>query len=377
MAFLRPHSPCDLPRQFRRFFLALLIVLPVVAFGREDKQSPALTSANGPKNPKAAKTFHTALEWQKRGSIETAMNTFRKAFVQDDRQCASCLSHAYNLALSIGAYKDAEEIARDWLPLAISDSEKGSVHYGIGACLEQQGILDKDKKDKFFEEARGEFQTAFDLNPSLTVALYNLGVSLANLHQDDEAKATFQRFLERDESKPSLHPRAQRYIERIELARAKMAPPFSFTALDGQPVSIDSLAGKVVLIDFWATWCGPCREALPHMREIAHKFAGQPFVMISVSLDTDEKKWREFVAKNGMTWIQYHEAWSSSDVARLFNVNAIPATFSIDADGVLEDQHVGDANIDGKLRKMVARAVEIANQKPIAPSAAQTGGSSQ
>ena len=154
-----------------------------------------------------------------------------------------------------------------------------------------------------------------------------------------------------------------------------MAPPFSFTTLDGKNVSMDGLAGKVVLIDFWATWCGPCREALPHIRSIAKKFDGQPFVVISISLDKDEAKWKDFVAKNGMTWLQYRNgAGFEGNIAKQFSVTAIPATFTIDADGVLEDQHVGDADIEGKLKKLVARAAEVARQQSAHESTDKTAG---
>jgi thiol-disulfide isomerase/thioredoxin len=161
-------------------------------------------------------------------------------------------------------------------------------------------------------------------------------------------------------------------VDRVELARAKMAPPFSVTTLDGQHITMDSLAGKVVLIDFWATWCGPCREALPHIRQIAKRFDGQPFIALSVSLDSDEAKWKDFVGKNGMTWPKYRDGGFGGRIATQFGVNAIPATFTIDADGVLEDQHVGDADIEGKLKKLTARAVEMSNRKlePVAPATA-------
>ena len=138
-----------------------------------------------------------------------------------------------------------------------------------------------------------------------------------------------------------------------------MAPPFSITTTDGQRVSLDELKGKAVLIDFWATWCAPCREALPHMREIAKKFEGQPLVVLSVSLDDDEQKWKEFVANNGMTWPQYRDGGFKGPIATLFAVRAIPQTFTIDADGVLQDQHIGDAAIEGKLKKLVGRAREL------------------
>ena len=136
---------------------------------------------------------------------------------------------------------------------------------------------------------------------------FHWGVTLAHLNQDDAARAQFSAFLDQDRNNPSLHERAERLIDRIELARATMAPPFIATTLDGREISMDSLAGKVVLIDFWATWCGPCREALPHIKKIAQKFDGQPLVVLSISLDSDEAKWKDFVEKNSMTWLQVRD----------------------------------------------------------------------
>ena len=114
-----------------------------------------------------------------------------------------------------------------------------------------------------------------------------------------------------------------------------------------------------VLVDFWAAWCGPCREALPHMRTIAKKFEGQPLVVLSVSLDSDEQKWKDFIEKNQMTWLHYRDGGYDGPVSKLFSVEAIPHTFTIDADGVLQDEHIGDASIEGKLKKLVARAREV------------------
>ena len=144
-----------------------------------------------------------------------------------------------------------------------------------------------------------------------------------------------------------------------------MAPPFTITTTDGQRVSMDDLAGKVVLLDFWATWCEPCREALPHMREIAKKFQAEPLVVLSVSLDNDEQKWRDFIVKNEMTWPQYRDGGFTGPISRKFGVEAIPHTFTIDADGVLQDEHIGDASIEGKLKKLVSRARDArATTKP-------------
>jgi len=321
-----------------------------------------------PTDPKARKTYQDAFGWLKLRDRREAIQSFRKAAKQDGH-CTECLRRAYAVAEEIGEYKEAEEIAREWLSLAATDMDRAAAHYRIALALQQQGI--NDKKGKCFDESCDEFKTALQLEPKLTMIHYAMGVSLAHMHQDDAARAEFSSFLAGDTHTPDVHERAQRYFDRVELARARMAPPFSITTLDGKHISLDSLAGKVVLIDFWATWCGPCREALPHIREIAHRFQEQPLVVISISLDKDDDKWKDFVQKNQMTWIQYRDGSFNGQIAKSFGVTAIPATFTIDADGVLEDQHVGDGNIEGKLKKLVASADELARRKPPSPTLEQ------
>jgi thiol-disulfide isomerase/thioredoxin len=147
-------------------------------------------------------------------------------------------------------------------------------------------------------------------------------------------------------------------------SKVRLAPNFRITTLDGSTLTREGLSGKVVLIDFWATWCEPCVRALPRIREIAGKFEGQPFIVIGINLDSNDKKLRQFIANNEVNWPQYREGWFHGPMKKLFAVHRIPATFTIDADGVLEDQHVGDADIEGKLKKLIARAVEMGKRAP-------------
>ncbi len=291
------------------------------------------------------------------GDKAAAIESFRKANKQDGGHCFACLDKAYNLAISIGEFKAAEEIARDWLAMAQTDHDKAAMHLRIGMAMQKDGVY--NKKEKCFAESCEEFKTSLALDPALALTHFVNGVSLAYMHQDQPARDEFSAFVQQDKNSPDYHERATRYLDRIELARSRMAPAFAATTIDGRHVSMDSLAGKVVLIDFWATWCGPCREALPHIHKIANKFGDQPFVVLSVSLDNDDAKWREFVGKNGMTWLQTRDGGFTGSISTLFGVKAIPSTFTIDADGVLEDQHVGDADIEGKLKKLIARAAEV------------------
>lgn len=344
-------NPATLQGARSILFSLLLMTVAVVS-----AQSPSAAPKPGePTDAKALKTFATALEWERKGQSLFAMEAFRKANKQDGGHCMTCFDKAYVNADHAAQYKDAEQIAREWL-LVAPDAEKASIHWGIANALQNQGL--NAKKDKFFEESCEEYNTALQMRPDYALIRFRLGISLAYLHRDDEARKEFSTFLEQDRRSPEYHDRAQRYVARVELARAKMAPPFSVVTIDGQHVSMDSLAGKVVLIDFWATWCGPCNGALPQIQSIADKFAGQPFVVLSVSLDSDDAKWRAFVKKNNMTWLQTRDGGLGGKLSKIFGVNAIPATFTIDADGVLEDEHVGDASIDGKLKKLVAQAAK-------------------
>ena len=346
-------------------FPILLLVLAILVASACAQAPNAAPKPGEPTDPKAQKTFATALDWEKKGQKAFAVDEFRKANKQDGGHCTECLLHAYTIAFSVSEYKQAEQIARELLLAAATDVERGNAHYLSGTAMQWQGIA--DKKEKCFGESLDEFRTALQLAPSLAVTHFVLGISLAHLKQDDLARAEFNSFLEQDRKNPEFHPRAERYRKRVELARARMAPVFSVTTLDGQHISMDSLAGKVVLIDFWATWCGPCREALPNIQNIAREFAGQPLVVLSVSLDKDRNKWKDFVAKNGMTWLQVRDGDFDDRLSKQFGVYEIPATFTIDADGVLEDQHVGDANIEGKLKKLVAQAAQA---KPVAANGA-------
>lgn len=316
----------------------------------------ALPKPGEPKDLKARKSYASAMDWEKHHALDLAIGDYRKANKQEGGKCFQCLNRAYRLAFEMGALKDAVEIAREWLPAAENDGDRAFVHFMMGRCLMEQGLRTRKNADLFQQSAQ-EYKAALLVDPKQATIHYYLGITLANQMQDDAARAEFQAFLDEDRRSPSLHPRAERLIQRTELARARMAPAFTVTTLDGQRVSMDGLAGKVVLIDFWATWCGPCVAALPHVRQIAKKFEGQPFVVLSVSLDSDVAKWKDFVDKNDMSWLQYRDGSFSGNLSKMFNVNAIPATFTIDADGVLEDQHVGDAEIEGKLKKLIAQAV--------------------
>lgn len=323
---------------------------------------------SGPTNPRAQKTLQEGMDWVQRHDYGAAVDSFKKANKQDGGHCGACAFNIVKYGLMSGDFKDADAASQQLIADAKDPIHAGLAHTDRATVLLREGLV--GKKAECFAEADKEFQAAMAAYPATADLYFYDGLALAHLNQDDAARARFGKYLTLAPKDDVQRERALRYVDNPDLARARMAPAFSVTTLDGRQVSLDGLAGKVVLIDFWATWCGPCREALPHVREIAQRFSGEPLVVFSVSLDNDEAAWKTFVAKNGMTWLQYRDGGWNGPIAKLFGVTEIPHTFTIDADGVLQDEHIGDAGLEGKLKKLCARArplqeaPQTAMQKP-------------
>jgi peroxiredoxin len=332
--------------------------------------SPVRAQTNDvkPTDEKALKTYNSALQLMRDHMQAAALGEFKKADKQDGGHCYGCQKQMIRLGSELDDWKAVELAAQEIIADAQGDRATAIAHYEYGVIRVREAT--QKHKEDLYAHAHDEFGKALAAYPGFPDALFQDGRVLAQLHQDDAAKARFEEFAKMEKPDDPNHQRALRYISNPELARARMAPAFAVTTLDGQHISMDDLQGKVVLLDFWATWCGPCREALPHLRDVAKKFQGQPLVVLSVSLDANEEQWKKFVAANGMTWPQYRDGGFTSPISKLFGVTAIPHTFTIDEEGVLQDEHIGDASIEGKLKKLLAQAREL-QPKP-QPQAAET-----
>jgi thiol-disulfide isomerase/thioredoxin len=149
------------------------------------------------------------------------------------------------------------------------------------------------------------------------------------------------------------------------------APAFSLQTLDGKTVTRDSLKGKVVLLDFWATWCIPCLKALPELKDLRKKNANQPLVIVSVSVDDDKKTVQDFASRNGMDWLQ---AWDGEMRAvSAFRVDSFPSYVLLDADGRIAYRQRGwsPGRSAAALGAAVNKALESA-RKPAAKGTAST-----
>jgi len=332
----------------RRVALAVVVACLVAACLAQSVEN------NGPVSDDAKKAYEKGLQYLNHRAASSALDEFKKADKKDGGHCRACEMQIVKCAIQEHDWKAAETAAREIEAAAQKPQEIALAHYQLGSVFLNEG-LDK-RKDEFFTRAHDEMTQALTAVANFPAAIFGDAQALARLKQDDAAKAQFQQFLSVVSSDNPLRERAARYASQPELVRARMAPPFRVTTLDGQDISLDGLQGKVVLIDFWATWCAACVSAMPHLRDIAKKFKDEPLVILSISLDKDPALWKTYVTKNEMVWPQYCDGGWTGPITKLFDVHAIPQTFTIDAEGVLQDQHIGDASIEKKLKKLVEQA---------------------
>jgi thiol-disulfide isomerase/thioredoxin len=128
-----------------------------------------------------------------------------------------------------------------------------------------------------------------------------------------------------------------------------------FKAVDGQEVDLAKLRGKVVLLDFWATWCPPCRAEVPHVVATYEKLKAKGFEIVGVSLDKDQKALDAFTKEHKMTWPQYFDGkgWQN-EVSTKFGINSIPAMWLLDKKGVVTSKNArGD--LEQQVEKLLAQ----------------------
>ncbi|UFH56212.1 TlpA disulfide reductase family protein [Spirosoma sp. KNUC1025] len=229
----------------------------------------------------------------------------------------------------------------------------------------KQAAAATEKKDnKKMAQIEQEYTAAeADVVNKVKAMLPEMGTSLVSLFalnfiNIDSDFATYDALAQRFEKENPNSPHAKSLIGRV--ARIKgvsvgaQAPEIALSDTTGKSVTLSSLRGKYVLIDFWASWCGPCRAENPNVVRMYNKFKDKGFEIYSVSLDQAKANWTKAIRNDNLTWTHVSDLkfWQSA-AAQQYGVQAIPATFLLDKDGKIIAKNLRGDALEQKLEEVL------------------------
>ena len=157
-----------------------------------------------------------------------------------------------------------------------------------------------------------------------------------------------------------LTPRVQEMVEAKKIQDKMVVgqpfPDFKEVDLEGNPLSVAQFKGKVVLVDFWATWCGPCIQELPNVLETYQQYHEKGFEIIGISLDNKKESLTQFIENRKMSWPQFFDGngWDNK-LAVQYGIKSIPATYLVDAEGNLAAKNLRGPALAKKVGELLDR----------------------
>jgi len=136
---------------------------------------------------------------------------------------------------------------------------------------------------------------------------------------------------------------------RAHAATGQKAPQVTASA-NGKTFQLSDFRGRVVLLDFWASWCGPCRNALPKLKQLQAVYGSDQFTVMSISADDDQQTWRTFVSSHQMTWLQQFDG--NGSIRHSFSVNSFPTYILVGRDGTILNRYVGEDYLESVLDRI-------------------------
>lgn len=373
----------------KKALLSVIAFLPVMAFAQDGTYviQGKVGNYNAP-----AKMY---LRYEAKGKLVTDSVKLKEGSFQFKGSVSDAPQHAYLMLSQQGTgpeYKDYKSIFLEPGTLTVNSADSVSkatingpktnmdnVHYDalMKPYNDAQDALDakvkaatsEQKSSDTFERETTTAQKALDAkqaeankkfiqdNPDSYISLEALEMYAYNADYKDIAP------LYNGLSDAVKHTKAgKEFGERLPKLKAisigEMAPEFTEADTAGKMVSLASFRGKYVLLDFWASWCGPCRRENPNVVKAYNKYKGKNFTILSVSLDrpNGKKRWLDAIHKDGLTWnhVSDLQFWQSK-VAGLYAVRAIPQNFLIDPDGKIIAHNLMGDDLEDKLAELFGK----------------------
>lgn len=357
-------------------FLLLSLSLPLVAADEKPAAAPTIDFSNFKTADEAwkqleklqqvptekPKSQEEAVEQLKKylKTQQEAADAFIKAFPDDSR---SWRARLYALRASMKARQvgiegsdeeDQKRISEIIDAPAAPAAIKGEAAFT--RLMLQGSKLDKDKPEGFtaFQKAIADFLEKYP-DHELVSQVKSFQMQALNEDPTPEGTEMLKKLAAGSDARQA--EAAKGILERREkLAVLKSKPvELAFTAADGHPFDIANLRGKVVLLDFWASWCGPCMREMPNVVSIYSKLHEKGFEIVGISLDQDKGAMEEAMKQQNMTWTQYFESGDGENkIAKSFGVLTIPSTWLFDKKGLLREQGLRGEELAAAVEKLIA-----------------------
>ena len=333
-------------------FWAVLLCLQAVAQESSDPVAQALSQGD---------------LYASRRKYELALDAYHKADKLSHHTSAMAFLKIASIERKAGAFSDALDDAKKAIKAA---GDNKAINIQVlqfrASLLAQMAGKPTDKKLK---EAEEELRQALTVDPANPVTHLDLGMILLRQVRDAEGIPELNIYITSPGANPATVAEAKLVIASPIRARMPFAPNFSFTTQDHQTISNASLRGKVVLLDFWGTWCPPCRESVPTLRDLNKKYSGKAFQLVGVSSDDDEDAWKTFIQAQHMDWPDYLDG--SDEVQRAFKIESFPTFIVLDKDGVIRFRQSGvGGSTAGELSDAINKALKRESDPKLAAAAA-------
>jgi len=220
-----------------------------------------------------------------------------------------------------------------------------------GDTIKQKAIFEEyEGLQEKFEEMQLEVVKA---NPTSAASAFI--VSNVYGHSSIEEMKAGLALLDQSLASSMYYQKVSEKISKLEsVAVGMMAPDFTMNDIEGNPISLSSFKGKFLLIDFWASWCGPCRRENPHVVKLYTEFKDQGFDILGVSLDQKKDAWLKAIEDDKLTWnhVSDLKGWSN-EAAKLYAVSGIPHTVLLDKDGKIIAKNLRGDELHNKVAELL------------------------
>jgi thiol-disulfide isomerase/thioredoxin len=294
--------------------------------------------------------FQTELEAGKQAAAKSdyaeATRHFNKANDLQQEKCSECYVWLARMDMGAGSLQQALKETEKAVATATSNPDRANAQLYHGVALARQGNL---------AGAETAFKAASEANPKCVECRFNLGFVLLKEAKDTEGVAVLKTVAPEFAGTPR-GSEIQRLIANPSWVRRNPAPEFSAKLHSGEEINLDTLKGKVVLLDFWGTWCAPCRISLPLLKDLAAKVDPAKVAIISIDEYDSKQKWEEYIQKNGMTWGQVYDGDLSLHNA--FAVDGFPRYYVLGKDGIILAEFKGwNQNGESTISDAIAMAL--------------------